>query len=203
LGGVFYYLKTKPPVVLDTNTTEENIENLEEKALNPDPKEVTVKKNEEENKNKFNTAIKDARTAFGKEDYETAINKYNLALTYKNSDIAYIGLFTIYGAQNDWIKAQAAIDNAIKINPSYTDYWNSKLDMLSEKIGYSFQSLKEIYTQGLSKVDGRTKINLVTHFARIAENNNEKEEAIKLWQYAIEIYPQNKDIYQKEIDALK
>jgi tetratricopeptide (TPR) repeat protein len=149
---------------------------------------------------RFNEALQKARTAFIKQDYRTAISKYNLALTYKNSDIGYAGLFATYGAQNDWIKAQSAIDNAIKINPSYTDYWNSKLDMLDEKMGYSFTSLKEVYDEALSKVDSRTKINLVTHFARIAENNNEKEEAIKLWQYAIKLNPNNTDIYQAEID---
>jgi hypothetical protein len=44
---------------------------------------------------------------------------------------------------------------------------------------------------------------LITNFARIAENNGEKAEAILIWNKAIETLPQNQSIYQAEIDRLK
>jgi hypothetical protein len=43
---------------------------------------------------------------------------------------------------------------------------------------------------------------LITNFARIAENNGDKSEAVVIWNKAIEVYPQNKTIYQAEIDRL-
>lgn len=43
----------------------------------------------------------------------------------------------------------------------------------------------------------------ITNFARIAENNQKIDEAIKAFTYAKEIYPERASIYQAEIDRLK
>jgi hypothetical protein len=52
-------------------------------------------------------------------------------------------------------------------------------------------------------VNSQTKVNLVTQFARIAESNGERKEAIDLWTYAKTVYPENSSVYQQEIDRIK
>ncbi len=201
LVGSFYFKKTIK------NEEEKNIEGEQNSLVKEDDAVIANESKSQETpvdaEAKFNGAMLRAQTSFQKKEYARAISFYKEALIYKKSDVVYAGLYTVYSAQLDLIKAQDAIAAAIKLQPSYTDYWNWKIDLLDEKTIMSYQNLKTIYSEALSKVDSRTKINLVTHFARIAENNNEKDEAIALWKYAIEIYPSNSTIYQSEIDRLE
>jgi tetratricopeptide (TPR) repeat protein len=151
----------------------------------------------------FDTAMKNGSKAFQAGNYTQAIKYYNEALSYRDSDVVYARLFSIYLAQNNTSKAKAAIDAAIKLNPAYTDYWNSKIGLLDEKTNSSYQDLKNVYNEGLSKVNPKTKINLITYFATIAESNGEISDSISLWQYAQNLYPENRSVYQAEIDRLK
>ncbi len=155
------------------------------------------------NKKLFDESLSSGSAALINKEYNTALTHFNKALTYKDSDLVYARIFSLHSQTKEWNKAIDAINKAINLNPSYTDYWNSKLLVLDEQSNTYFAELKTIYQEGLTKVDPKTKINLITNFARIAENNGEKNEAIALWETAIETYPQSKDIYQKEIDRLK
>jgi tetratricopeptide (TPR) repeat protein len=154
------------------------------------------------NKVKFNTALSNGSTAFNTKDYSKAVTYFNEALSYNKSDVVYVRLFSVYSAQGDWIRALEMINEAIVINPSYTDYWIYKLVAMDEKTNATFGELKTVYNDGLAKVDPKTKINLMTNFARIAENNGEKSEAISVWTEAQKVYPQNQAVYQTEIDRL-
>lgn len=154
------------------------------------------------NKAKFNTALSNGSNAFNQKDYTKAISYFNEALGYNKSDVVYVRLFSAYSAQGNWTKALEMINQAISVNPVYTDYWIYKMVAMDEKTSATFGELKTVYNDGLNKVDPKTKINLLTNFARIAENNGEKGEAISVWTKAIEVYPQNKAIYQAEIDRL-
>ncbi len=152
---------------------------------------------------KFDALLANGSKAFMDKNYSLAIKTYNEALALDASDVVYIRLYSVYNAQGDIKKAEEMLNKAIAKNPSYTEYWNTKLIFLDQKTNTSFDELKKIYTGGLNKVDSRTKLNLVTVFARIAENNKEYAEAITAWQKAIELYPDNKSTYQAEIDRLK
>jgi len=152
---------------------------------------------------KFNQAIIDGDKSFLNKDYQQSIIQYNKSLSYVNSQIAYMRLFNTYNIIGDINKAIEAIDKAIVLKPQFVDYRNTKIQYLDDKTNTSFVDLKATYQDGLTKVDGATKINLVTFFARIAENNGQKAEAISTWEYAIQLYPQNKLIYQAEIDRLR
>lgn len=213
IAGGIYYTKNKavnndvvvnePEIVLeeaDTTVSLTKEEEAQRKANLANAEEL--KAQEAAKKAKWDAAMTNARTAFGKGEYDTSIAFYNEALSYFKKDTVYLGLFVTYSAQNNIDQAQIAIDAAIKLNPLITEYWNSKLTLLDGKTSVSFMDLKRIYEEGLSKVDLRTKINLVTHFAVIAENNYQKSEAVALWKYAKELYPQNATIYQAEIDRL-
>ena len=158
---------------------------------------------DKETLNKFNSTLEKGNKSFLVKNYDQAIAYYKQALDYKNSDAVYSRLFSAYNAQNNIDQARISLEKAISINPGYTDYWITKLIFLNEKTSMSFLDLKTIYEDGLKKVDPKTKINLVTSFAAIAENNTKNTEAIALWEYAIQLYPQNKLVYQAEIDRLK
>lgn len=151
---------------------------------------------------KFNKAIIDGDKSFLSKDYQQSIIYYNKALSYVNSQIAYMRLFNTYNVIGDTNKAIEVIDKAIALKPMLAEYWNTKIQYLDEKTTMSFAELKAVYTQGLSKVDSKTKINLVIAFARIAENNKENQEAIAQWQKAIQLNPNLKATYQAEIDSL-
>jgi tetratricopeptide (TPR) repeat protein len=151
----------------------------------------------------FNTVMTSARTAFLKKEYTKAISLYNEALTYKKHAGAYAGLTGVYSAQQDWTNALVSIDSAITIFPSNTDYWVWKITILNEQKHASFSELTSVYQDGLTKVSSDTKVNLVTSFARVAESQDKKTEAIGLWEYAQRLYPLSKAVYQSEIDRLQ
>lgn len=197
-------------IIDDLNLGEntENLENTEEnKTTDVENNEVKVESSEPKisntNQELFSKALADGNTALINKDYNKALNYYNEALKYRNSDLVYARMFSLYSAQSNFTKALESINKAIELNPAYTDYWNDKLTLLDTQTSSSFAELKVVYNDGLTKVDNRTKINLITHFARIAENNGEKNEAILAWNKAIEVYPQGSSIYQAEIDRLK
>ena len=202
VAGIFYFKanKTAEEIIEEPKTEEENIIPAEEGEVEEETKPVVKVLTDKE---KFNIALSNGSRAFLDKDYESAIKYYYGALSYINSDLAYIRIFDAYNAQNDIDNARPALENAIKLNPSYTEYWITKIAFLDDKTGLSYADLKRVYEEALTKVDYRTKINLVTAFARVAENNQQKSDAIALWEEAIKLYPQNVSIYQAEINRIK
>lgn len=154
-------------------------------------------------KQQFDAAMANASKAFVQGNYSTALKYYNEALSYKKSDLVYAGMFNVYSAQKDWLKAEETINKALALDATYTEYWKWKLILLDEKTDATFAELKKIYAEGLTKGNPKNKINLVTYFAGIAESNNEKTEAVALWEEAIRLNPVKESIYQAEIDRLK
>ncbi len=155
------------------------------------------------NKEAFDDLMVKGNKAFVDKKYTDAISFFQQALKLKDADVVYARLFAVYSVQGNTVKAIESINKAIEKFPAFTDYWVSKLVYLDEKTNTSFNELKDVYADGLSKVDIKTKANLAINFARIAESNGMKDEAIAAWQQAIELYPANKATYQAEIDRLK
>lgn len=199
VGGVFYFQKKYKSAILEKSNTEipTNNDNLDAQTQGSTQGMTASDPNGD-----FNKAMKNAQIAFGKGEYDKSITYYNEALSYIKTDKVYSGLFLVYSAQNNIDKARIVIDSAIKLNPSYVDYWKWKLSLLDEKTEVSFLDLKGIYEEGLLKVDAKTKINLITHFAGIAERNSQKTEAVAIWEYAKQVNPTKKAVYQTEIDRL-
>lgn len=160
--------------------------------------DISIKTNPE-----LSALLEKGNKAFYAKDYTGAIKYYNDALKMQDADFIYARLHSVYSAQGNTVEAINAINKAISKNQLWTEHWVTKLVYLDNQTKTSFDELKSIYTDGLTKVDSRTKPNLVTTFARIAEGNGMKDEAIAAWQKAIELYPTNKAIYQAEIDRLK
>jgi tetratricopeptide (TPR) repeat protein len=151
----------------------------------------------------FNIAMSKAQTLFGKADYNGSINAYNEALKIKKSEYAYSGKYLAELAANKFTDAEKTILLAIGQNNKSSDYWNWYLTLIQEKLGSSKTKLSTVYNQAFESVVSEKKINIVTHYAQILAKIGDKQGAIDQWKKAIEIYPQNKDIYQLEITNLE
>jgi len=200
VGGLLYYKRMQnTEVVLEQNETPA--------SLAPDANETqnlpAAVGMAEIDIGRFNASMKNAHIAFGKREYKQAKSYYNLALKYKNQDTAHYGLFMVYSVEGNWVRAREALDAAIKINPRFADYWKSKISLMDERTNASYADLRKIYEEGLLKVDPGTKINIITFFAGVAESNGRKDEAMIIWEYAQKVFPDNKFIYQDEIDRLR
>lgn len=201
--GVYYLMKQKTDTVENIDG-EVSITDENDTSVVVEGGEVVAKDDSSVQKiQDFNKAMNNAQIAFGKGEYDKSIAYYNEALNYLKSDKVYSGLFLSYSALNNVDKARVALDAAIKLNPKYTDYWKWQLSLLDDKTGVSYADLKRVYEDGIAKVDSKTKINLITHFALISETNFQKTEAISLWEYAKRINPSKTAVYQVEIDRLK
>lgn len=199
---VLIYRNVKESKNTETNEVKNEVDvHVDETVIEP------VKETEEnvsvDIDKKFNTVIANAQKASLDGQSELAIKYYNEALTYKKNDSApYAGLYTVYLNQKKWNEALNAINKGIQISPLFGDYWNWKILVMDQGLNKTFSELKKVYNEGYPKVRTNEKVNLVTKFAVVAENKGEKVEAIKLWQKAIELVPENKIIYQAEIDRL-
>ena len=143
--GIYYYRSQKDVGVEapgednevleeDSTDTESNVPAGEDESVNNTPSAADVDAIAAANRAKWDTAMQNARIAFGKGEYSKAIAYYNEALTLRKTDSVYGGLFVVYSAQNNTEKAKSAIDSAIQLNPKFTEYWNSKLTFLNRWI---------------------------------------------------------------------
>ena len=156
------------------------------------------------NKEKFNLAMVEAQTSFGKGNYAESIKYYKQAQRLdKKADTAHVGLYTAYQAQKKWNLALKSLDNAIKLYPENSQYWRWKLELMDETTPATYAELKKVYEEGLAKVDVRFRGTLVTRFATVAEANGEKEDAITAWELAKTLNPAKAEVYQQEINRLK
>ncbi len=197
IGGVLYFKNYKKIDNVDVSSTKD--QNQESNSEIDDSNNIVTDKAGTE---EFNKYITDARTAFINKDYAKSLADYNKALGIFKADTVYAGMYTVYTAQGDWTNALSVLDKAIALKPSFTDYWIWKIGLLDEKTSTSFTDLKKVYNDALTKVDAKTKINIVTYFAGVAEDNNEIDESISLWQYAKILFPDNSLVFQAEIDRL-
>lgn len=206
-GGIYYYQKQKVEKVTENTITTTEEKTPEDVIVNPktgSQNVATASVGDSLDEQRFNNTMTNARNAIGQKDYKAAIKQYQLALKYQpKADTAYIGLYVAYGAQGSWIEARNALDKAIDLAPSNADYWKWKITLLDEKTDSSYETLVSLYDDGMTKVNPAYKVNLVTHFARVAEYNYKINDAIAQWELAKRIEPTNATIYQSEIDRLK
>lgn len=121
-----------------------------------------------------------------------------MSIDPKNSNLiqTYSVLIAMMG---DKRAALQYINRAIDLYSAEQSYWMWKID-LEKDLGLSASGIEATYKNALEKTSG--DINIITSYAQFLESQNRKEDAIVQWQKAIEIYPQNKTIYQAEIDRL-
>ncbi len=207
-GAIFYSLRHPNKVIPENNDSigQESVENpsdTTETLENKDSMATTVLDSSSITTQNFNATIKNAQTAFGKGEYTKALNYYDQALSIMKKDVVYSGMFNVYTAQGEWTKALSAVNSAISLNPSFNEYWKSKLTLMDDKLNSPYEDLKSVYNKALGSVKSTEQINIIIHFARISESNGHVADAISAWEKAATLYPQNSVIYQDEINRLK
>ncbi len=132
-------------------------------------------------------------------EYGIAKNFLEKAMTIdpKNSNLiqVYSSLLSVMG---DKKAALAYVDKAISLYSSEPNYWLWKID-LEKDLGATGTKIDSIYKDSIAKTKSVT---MTTAYASFLDSQKRKPEAIIQWQKAIELYPQNKTIYQAEIDRL-
>ena len=114
-----------------------------------------------------------------------------------NTKSTYSSLLAVMGDKEG---ALDYINQAIALFGGETNYWRWKIDLEKES-GISEQKLEEIFKEALEKTDNN--LNIVVIYAQFLSEIGKNDEAIKNWEKAIELYPENGFIYQAEIDRLK
>lgn len=198
LAGIFLY-KNKGVAPIDNSVPEQTI--IPEQSV-PENEKPIIQGTEDDTNIAFNTAMSKAQTLFGRADYTGSISAYNEALKIKKSEYAYSGRYLAELASQKFSDAEKTILLVISQNNKSSDYWNWYLTLLQERLGAPKAKLDSVYNQAFKSVVSEKKINIVTHYAQILTKLGDKQGAIAQWNKAIEIYPQNKDIYQAEIDIL-
>ncbi len=214
-GGAYYSNQKTQTIPTETDTSEsdvvvDNIDTTPTKSADTSTKKPVANTNtvdttnvlSPEKKISFDAALTQGSNAYNQGDYGAAITYYKTALKYSESDIVYVRLYTIYNIQGDTEKAGVAINTAIRLNPAFTDYWSTKLLFLDQKTNTSYADLKKIYEEGLTKVNPKTKVNLVIQFAGVAEANGQISDAVSMWTYAKTLFSENASAFQAEIDRL-
>ena len=200
LIGVSAYTRTQKDkdIQIEIPTESEVVEESPKTDIETKP----VITEDSQTKELFNNAMRSAQSAYLAKKYPEALASYTKALTYRKSDVVYAGMYTVYVAQGEWVKAITALDNAIALRSGFAEYFKWKIGIMDEHTNASYVELMNVYNTGLESAESNQKINLVTYFAGIAESNNMKDEAIGLWEKAKVMNPEAKDVYQAEIDRL-
>lgn len=111
---------------------------------------------------------------------------------------AYALLLYSMGAKEPAMKY---IDDALDLSPEVPDYWRSKIEMVKEMQPNNTTYLHLLYQEALSAT--HENINIITVYAQFLSDIGKREEAIQYWEKAIKKVPEEKDIYQQQIDVLK
>jgi tetratricopeptide (TPR) repeat protein len=170
-------------------------DSLKTEQINPDLKKF--------DKKEFDRIMTLGSNAFNQQKYQEAISYYKQALAMEELDVIYAKMYLVYKSINDNKNALFVLEKARNLNPTFNQYWFWTIEFHRDVYKASYSELETIYKEAFDKVELTAKINLVTFFASVSEQMNQKEKSIILWQKAIELNPRKKDIYQAEIDRLK
>ena len=93
------------------------------------------------------------------------------------------------------------MDHVLHIASNIPNYWRSKIELASDLHAGDNKYLDDLYNDALKSTGEH--IDIVTLYAQFLGKSGQKEKAIKYWGKAIALYPEEKALYQQEIDALK
>ncbi len=93
------------------------------------------------------------------------------------------------------------IDHVLEIAPNIANYWRSKIELASDVHAGDNEYLNDLYNQALKSTGEH--IDIATVYAQFLGKLGQNDKAIQYWEKAIAIFPEEKALYQKEIDALK
>jgi len=112
----------------------------------------------------------------------------------------YIHLHLVYFEMEDFKSAESSIRESLRLNANNPDAWKKYILLEIEKFDRPESEIRELYGQAEGAV--REKTDIYTDYARYLETIGDKAGAIQQWQKAAESYPENKDLYEGEIERL-
>lgn len=92
------------------------------------------------------------------------------------------------------------IDQAIALNPKIPNFWRTKIDIAKVLYRNDTSKIEALYIEAIQKTDN--DIDMITSYASYLGQIGKTADAVVYWKKAIEISPDHKDLYQKEIDLL-
>lgn len=113
----------------------------------------------------------------------------------------FISIHTIYLEMGDFESARNAIIKATVLDPLRPDSWIRYIQLEQEKFNSSPDHIKSIFSEALSKT--REHIDIAKFYAAFLEEIGDDENAKQYWLKVIDMDPDNKSMYQQEIDRLR
>lgn len=206
VAGAFWYYQTQKPAI---GLAEQPSTVL----LSRDPQLTEAErqnylKNITELEGKLQAATEDAeryklRMQIGFEQY--ALGEYAKARSsyleanklMPTNPTAFAELYVVESAMGDYENAKRHLQKAIEINPSNAQYWRWIITLRADAFQDSPEELKKYYLDGLEKT--RDHVDIVTMYAQFLEKQGDVVSAVAQWKKAIELNPDQKDVYQAEI----
>lgn len=158
------------------------------------------KTDESDTISQYKELIKKGHESYLAEKYEESLSYLKEAVSLQKNDRIHRSLFTVYLAMKNYPEAEKAIQNALKYNKSIPNHWVEYAQFEQYYMNASFEKVSAIYEEAL--IATKENIDVIVSYASYLVEKNQNQEAIKYLKKAIEVYPQNKDIYQAEIDRL-
>lgn len=122
-----------------------------------------------------------------------------LYLYPQNSNLMHI-YSTLLAEMGDQASALLFINKALSLYGSDSNYWLWKIE-LEKGRGLEDKRLEDVYKNALDVT--KEDLNILRAYAEYLEVNNKKSEAINVLKRAIELYPEEAEVINREIDRLE
>ncbi len=113
---------------------------------------------------------------------------------------AYVALSQTQSSMNDIKKAKDSIKKALKINPADPNIWKRYIQLEIDKFDISNDQVSALYSEAVNKTSYH--VDVISAYASWLEEVGNYQASKEYWQKAIEINPDGKEIYEREIKNL-
>jgi tetratricopeptide (TPR) repeat protein len=118
----------------------------------------------------------------------------------KDNESLYYVLFGIQREMKDTYGAKKSIQTSLDLNGKSSNRWEKYLDFAQNDLKWNQKKINGIYEEAL-KINPKS-LDLISMYAKFLEEKGDLEKAKEYWQKLIELDPEKKADYQKEVDRL-
>lgn len=118
-----------------------------------------------------------------------------------NEAVPYYSMSQIAAQRGDVQSALALAKKSTDLEPTDGTYWRARIELERTRNGLAGDALDALFKEAVQQ--SNDDINVTTIYAQFLEERKDLVGAVEQWKKAIEKYPINKDVYQKEIDRLR
>lgn len=138
---------------------------------------------------------------FGLGELQKSKEMFEQSITYNSTEPqSYVGLAMVYEDAGDTNSQAEALKKAVELAPQNSDIWVRYLNVKKQN-GSTNPEMHELYKTALEQT--KRKADIIISYANFQAGIGNTKEAIALWQEVILQFPENKAIYQAEINKLK